>query len=85
MPICSYVVYPVPGRMRPLMETLKFMRGCEVTPATDHELLILVTETSSPQEENLLQEKLNHQDDIECLALTFGEIQTPPEMEPEHE
>ena len=85
MPVCSYIVYPVSGRMHPLMETLNSMRGCEVTPANNRELLILVTETSSPREEDLLQEQLKQQEDIECLALAFGEIQASPAMESEHE
>ena len=85
MPICSYVVHPVSGRKRHLVETLKSIKGCEVTPANNHELLLLVTETSSPQEENVLQEKLKHQNDIECLALAFGEIHASPEVEPKHD
>ena len=85
MPVCSYVVHPVPGRMHSLTKTLNSMKGCEVTPAKEHELLILVTETNSPQEEYALQEKLTHQDDIECLALAFGEIQASPAMEHHHE
>jgi nitrate reductase NapAB chaperone NapD len=75
MPICSYLVTPIEGKCDEAAERLRDLAGCRVTRAEQCDLLVVVTETASAEEECRLQEALNTIDQIQCLALTFGQIQ----------
>ena len=74
MPICSYIVYPVQGKYGVLKNTLASMPYCEVMPADNQNILILVTDTDSNEEEVKLQQNLKQISEIQCLALTFGSV-----------
>ena len=75
MPICSYLVFPQPGTRQKLAETLSQLPGCQVLPADNREdVMVLVTETETPAEEDALQNALKAMADIQCLVLTFGEV-----------
>jgi nitrate reductase NapAB chaperone NapD len=74
MGICSYLVIPRPGETDALCQQLSVMPGCEVTPAVDHELLVLVTDTPDRDEENRLRHRIEGLDGIQALVLTFGEV-----------
>ena len=72
MPIKSYLVHPQKGRKMNLAEVLSDIEQCEVLAAENKEVLILVTETDSKQEEELLREKLEQMEDIKLMALVSG-------------
>lgn len=72
MPIKSYLVHPREGRKLQLADTLSKLTHCEVLPAENKEVLILVTETDSKQEEETLKEKLEQVEDIKLMALVSG-------------
>lgn len=72
MPIMSYLVWPVASRKNALISALQTMPECEVRPAENHELLVLVTETENEQEEKQFQVRLKDLQDIACLALVSG-------------
>lgn len=72
MPVCSYLVYPSQGSKDLLKQTLNATTGCEVVPAENNDLLVLLTETANQEEEKELQEKLKQMKDIQCLALSFA-------------
>lgn len=74
MPVCGYVVLPVPGATARLAARLAAIPGCEPTPAEQGDLLILVTDTADAAEEARLQEALQQVAEIECMVLAFGEI-----------
>ena len=75
MGICSYLVFPKSGKRQALVSELAQLPGCDVLPADNHdELMVLVTETNTPDEEALLQESLKEVEDIQCMALTFGDV-----------
>ena len=74
MQICSYLVYPVKGKYKTLEKRLLSLPGCEVVPAENKDVLILVTETKGKAEENKLQKSLKQIKEIQCLALTFGSV-----------
>lgn len=75
MPICSYLVFPQSGTRQRLTEALVQLPGCEVFPADNRDdVMVLVTETKTPDDEDVLQNALKAMADIQCLVLTFGEI-----------
>lgn len=72
MPIKSYLVHPAEGKKAELAHELSRMQQCEVVPAENEEVLILITETNSKQEEEELKEKLEQLSDIKLMALVSG-------------
>lgn len=74
MPICSYLVIPQEGAVVRVHARLAEMPECEVVQADNHDLLLLVTETSTPVHEETLRARLETTDGIQALLLTFGEL-----------
>ena len=72
MPIFSYLAYPVQGAKEQLFKDLATLDFCEVTPAQNEEILILVTDTPDEETEKKLQEKLQALKSLESLGMTFG-------------
>jgi len=79
MPVCSYVVLPEPGGVHRLSQRLATIPGCDVTRSSNRNLLLLVTDTPSPEEDRELRSTLRELEGIHALILTFGEID--PETE----
>lgn len=74
MAICSYLVIPQPGQTETLCRHLGAMPGCEVTPALNRDLLVLVTDTPDRAGEKTLRDRIEGLDGIQALVLTFGEV-----------
>ena len=72
MPIKSYLAYPAPGRAETVALSLSALDGCDVFPALNQELLILVTDTPDEPAETWLEEQLAQVPDLSCLALVSG-------------
>lgn len=72
MPICSYLIYPVPEQKQAAEQALAVHPACEVYPADNENLLILVTDTGSPAIEKELQTFLNTVPHIAAMALTYA-------------
>jgi nitrate reductase NapAB chaperone NapD len=72
MPVFSYLAYPIPGAKEQLLNDLAALDYCEVTPAENKEVLILVTDTPDEETEKKLQEKLEALKLLESLGMTFG-------------
>jgi len=72
MPVFSYLAYPTPGAKEKLLTDLTALDYCEVTPAENNEILILVTDTPDENEEKALQKKLKKLESLESLGMTFG-------------
>ena len=72
MPIKSYLVHPEVGKKEQLAKDLLKIKGCEVIPAENEELLILVTETNSKKEEEQLKERLENISDLKLMAMVSG-------------
>jgi len=72
MPIKSYLVHPAKGKKAALAAELAHMKHCEVLPAENEDVLILITETDSKQEEEALRQNLEKLRDIKLLALVSG-------------
>lgn len=78
MPICSYLVQPAPGALDRLRTALEAVPGCHAVPAERHDLLVLITDTATGVEEEALQDTLKQIPEIQCLALTFGDLESEP-------
>lgn len=74
MPICSYIVFPHPGKKDQLARELDAIEGCQTQRAEAEELLLLLTETHSKREEKALLDRLEAMRDIQCLVLSFGAL-----------
>jgi nitrate reductase NapAB chaperone NapD len=72
MPIFSYLAYPVQGAKEQLLNDLSALDFCEVTPAENEEVMVLVTDTPDEETEKKLQEKLKDIKSLESLGMTFG-------------
>ncbi len=72
MPIFSYLAYPVKGSKAQLINDLAALDFCEVTPAQNEAVLILVTDTPDEETEKKLQEQLKALKSLESLGMTFG-------------
>ena len=72
MAIKSFIVYPAFGKHRELGNILQNLPGCEVIPSENTEVLILVTDTSSEQEERELEARLEEIDCLQSLTLVAG-------------
>jgi nitrate reductase NapAB chaperone NapD len=72
MPVFSYLAYPKPGAKEALQDDLAALDHCEVTPADNEEILILLTDTPDDKSEKALQKKLKTLKSLESLGMTFG-------------
>jgi len=74
MPVCSYLVIPETGALEDLAGRLRGLPGCDVAKAENRGLLLLVTDTRGPEEDEALRRRLEGMDGIHALVLAFGEI-----------
>jgi len=72
MPIFSYLAYPEKGEKEALLEDLSGLEHCEVTPAENEEVLLLVTDTPDDDTEKALQKRLKNLKSLQSLGMTFG-------------
>jgi len=72
MPVFSYLAYPAQGAKEELLKDLAALEYCEVTPAENEELLILVTDTPDEEKEKVLQKELESLKSLQSLGMTFG-------------
>lgn len=72
MIIKSYLVYPVAGQKSELEAALHNIPACEVTPSTNQDLLVLVTETADETAEELLEAQLQAIPSLQALTLVSG-------------
>jgi nitrate reductase NapAB chaperone NapD len=69
MTIQSYLVYPQPGQLQQVLQTLHRIQGCQAVPAANRNVLVLVTETSDRAEQTALEHRMEQLPGVECLAL----------------
>ncbi len=72
MPVLSYLAYPVRGAKEALFNDLSALDHCDVIPAENEEILILVTDTPDEEKERELQGKLKKLKSLQSLGMTFG-------------
>ncbi len=72
MPIKSYLAHPQEGKKEALMEALSKIDHCDVIPAENKELLIVVTDTESKTDDEKVKESIEAIKYLKLLALVSG-------------
>ena len=72
MPVKSYLARPQTGKYKELISELSALKGCEVTPSTNEEIAVLVTDTLHEEEDKLLVAKINTLDSLKMLSMVSG-------------
>ncbi|WP_103866481.1 hypothetical protein [Aquimarina sp. I32.4] len=72
MPIKSYLVHPHRGRKKELIKALSVIDQCQIVPAENKDLIVLVTDTETGKEEENLKEKLEAIESLKLLAMVSG-------------
>lgn len=72
MPIKSYLAHPHSGKKMELMHALESIDCCEVIPAENKDLLILITDTNTNEEDDDLKAQLESVKSIKLLAMVSG-------------
>lgn len=72
MPIKSYLAHPHKGKKEELLASLSYIENCDVIPAENKEVLIVITETNNKEEEDSLKEKLDIIPSLKLLAMVSG-------------
>ena len=72
MPVFSYLAYPAACGKNVLIADLTALNYCQVIPAENADLVILVTDTPDTKTEQHLQEQLHELPSLQELSMTFG-------------
>lgn len=72
MTIQSYLVYPNPGFEAQARLALAALPGCEVLPAENRAVMVLVTETPSKAAQRDLERRLEELEPLAHFALVSG-------------
>ena len=72
MPIQSYLAHPQTGKKNKLIEDLLEIPHCEVFPAQNKDIVILLTDTETEEEEDVIKQKLESIDSLKLLAMVSG-------------
>ncbi len=72
MPIFSYLAMPQEGSREKLCSDLSALEFCQVIPAENQDVVVLVTDTPDEISEKKLQKTLKEMQSLQSLSLTFG-------------
>jgi len=72
MPIKSYLAHPHNGKKEELIKILSTLKQCDIIPAKNENVLVVVTETENEIQESILKQKLEAIDSLRLLALVSG-------------
>ncbi|MDO5969093.1 hypothetical protein Q4Q35_04665 [Flavivirga aquimarina] len=72
MPIKSYLAHPEEGQKKALMEALSKIDHCDVIPAENKDLLIVVTDTDNKTDDEKVKESIEAIESLKLLAMVSG-------------
>ena len=72
MPVLSYLVSPVPGAKKKLIDDLNSIEFCETIPSQNKDIIVLVTDAPDEESEKKLQEKLKLMNRVQSISMVFG-------------
>ncbi|MBA6157307.1 hypothetical protein H3Z83_12385 [Tenacibaculum sp. S7007] len=72
MPIKSYLAHPLEGKKEELQQAISLLDGCEIIPAENKDVLVVVTETKDDAEDKSLKESIETIKSLKLLALVSG-------------
>ncbi|WBX75092.1 hypothetical protein PG911_10525 [Tenacibaculum ovolyticum] len=72
MPIKSYLAHPHDGKKEELQQAISILKGCEIIPAENENVLVVLTETQDDAEDKSLKETIETIKSLKLLALVSG-------------
>jgi nitrate reductase NapAB chaperone NapD len=72
MPIMSYIAYPNNLGKEKLVSDLNSIKSCEAISSTNEDIVILVTDTLTSDEEEKVQENLKSVNSLNHLSLVYA-------------
>ena len=72
MPIFSYLAMPKEGARETMCSELSALEYCQIIPAENQDVIILVTDTPDENTEKQLQQALKELPSLQSLSLAFG-------------
>ena len=72
MPIKSYIVYPFTGRKNSLTKEINSLKNCEVIPSENEDVLVVITDTLTIEEDKILKETLDALENLKMISLVSG-------------
>jgi nitrate reductase NapAB chaperone NapD len=72
MPIKSYILHSEGNKKEELLKQLQSLPNCEVIPAQNHEVIVLVTDTKTEESDKELYNKLLEMQGLKHLSLVSG-------------
>ncbi|WBX72330.1 hypothetical protein [Tenacibaculum retecalamus] len=72
MPIKSYLAHPLEGKKEELQQAISLLKGCEIIPAENENVLVVITETKDDAEDKSLKESIETIKSLKLLALVSG-------------
>jgi len=72
MPIFSYLAMPKKGAKDELCTELSRLSYCQIAPAENQDIVVLVTDTPDDTTEKNLQTTLHNLQSLQSLSMAFG-------------
>lgn len=72
MPVFSYLAFPTEGERQSLCAALEATEYCEIIPAENQDVVVLITDTPDKETDRLLQAKLKQLSCLQSLSMTYG-------------
>lgn len=72
MPIKSYIAHPIEGKRNELIMKLNALNSCEIQPAINEEIIIVVTDTYNNLEDQQLYDTIINLPELKHLTLVSG-------------
>lgn len=72
MPVFSYLAIPKKGLKDSLCTELAALEYCQIIPAQNQDVIVLVTDTPDVEREESLQHQLKNISTLQSLSLSFG-------------
>jgi nitrate reductase NapAB chaperone NapD len=72
MPIFSYLAIPQKDSRTSLCAELSALEHCQIIPAANQDVVVLVTDTPDEHTEKQLQHRLQSLPSLQSLSLAFG-------------
>lgn len=72
MPVFSYLAIPTDGNKDALCAALEATDYCEIIPAENQEVVVLITDTPDKETDKRLQAQLKKLSCLQSLSMTYG-------------
>tara|TARA_R110001606_G_scaffold135548_2_gene272661 strand:- start:5123 stop:5362 length:240 start_codon:yes stop_codon:yes gene_type:complete len=72
MPITSYLAHAIKGQKKDLIKQLSGLQNCDIIPAENQDIVVVVTDTEDTIQEDILKEQIEAFASLKLLALVSG-------------